>query len=79
LRELSRGSLLDPRLDRVIHRSADRYRNVANNIIDLTEPLRARDPALFAGDIAGADELAEDALLLPAADVQYPANLFEAH
>ena len=70
---------MDPRLDRVIHRSADRCRNVANNVIDLTEPLRAGDAALFTGDIAAADELAEDALLLPAADVQYPANLFEAH
>ena len=70
---------MDPRLNRVIHRSADRYWNVANNIIDLAEPLRAGDPALFTGDVAGADELAEDALQLPAADVQCPANLFEVH
>jgi hypothetical protein len=41
--------------------------------------VRIGGPRLLAGDVAGADQLAENALQLLAADAQRPADMVKAH
>jgi len=56
-----------------------RQRHVANNVVDSAETVRIGGPRLLAGDVAGADQLAENALQLLAADAQRPADMVKAH
>jgi hypothetical protein len=56
-----------------------RQGHVANNVIDFAETVGIGGPRLLAGDVAGADQLAENALQLLSADTQSPADMVKAH
>jgi hypothetical protein len=64
-----------PRTWRRVHWLERRQWHVANNVVDFAETVRIGGPRLLAGNVAGADQLAENALQLLAADPQRPADM----
>ena len=70
----SRRSLSTPRTRRLIHRR----RHVTNDVIDLTEPMSVDNSLRLACDVAGGDQLSEDALELLAADQEGSPDMIEA-
>lgn len=52
-------------------------RHVAYDVIEITETMSRHEALRFPGDVAGADQLAEDALELLAADLERASDVFE--
>ena len=52
-------------------------RHVAHDVIEITEAMSVHEAPRLPGDVAGADQLAEDSLQLPTADLERACDMFE--
>src|SRR5215472_5088276 len=48
-----------------------------SDVIEITEAMSGHEAPRFPGDVAGVDQLAEDSLQLPAADLERACDMFE--
>ena len=61
----------------VFHTARQSQRRVAHDVIEITEAMSVHEAPRLPGDVAGTDQLAEDSLQLPTADLEPACDMFE--